>query len=267
MLIILIGILVGPYLYTERKYDRSIRLQVVSSLNNVNISRKQTSEQAGYVIVKGVNRYLTEDDLYHIFDREKIIERDHVFYLGYQGVSNATASAQGLDRLHHFVNSYLVGFMPFETDAVWVPLYTLTLQKSYMFDHLQYSGLADVWQNSRQAFYYTRGDCEDHAIILADWLIGLGRDARVVLGTVNGEGHAWVVLFMDEKEYLLEATDKRKLRSVNDFQLAYLATEYRPEYQFNRHQFWFNTGSAMTTKYSGDHWVLKSEFVSAKNKL
>ena len=129
------------------------------------------------------------------------------------------------------------------------------------------SGFADVWQNSRQAYYFTRGDCEDHAIILADWLISMGLDARVVIGKVDGGGHAWVVLLVDGKEYLLEATDKRKIRSLNNFQLARLVRGYSPEYQFNRKQFWFNAGRQLTTKYTGDHWVLKSRYVNYNNRI
>ena len=69
--------------------------------------------------------------------------------------------------------------------------------------------MREIWQNSRQAYLHTRGDCEDHAIILADWLIALGHDARVVLGNHRGGGHAWVVLFQDGREMILEATSKK----------------------------------------------------------
>lgn len=89
----------------------------------------------------------------------------------------------------------------------------------------------------------------------------MGLDARVVLGEVKGHGHAWVVLLIDGKEYLLEATDKKKRRSLNNFQLARMVRGYNPKYQFNRDQFWFNAGKAFTTQYSGNHWILKSRFV------
>jgi hypothetical protein len=228
------------------------------------MSQDQLSEQSGYVGVMGTGRKFTEKQLQKKLNYQTSKGVDHTYYWQFQGVRNATVSAQGIDRLHHFGNSYLVGFTPFETQSVWVPLYTLAIRKKYAFDRLQYSGLSDIWQNSRQAFYYTRGDCEDHAIMLADWLIGMGLDARVVLGDYNGGGHAWVVLLTGGKEYLLEATGKKKMRSLNEFKLARLATGYSPVCQFNRDQFWHNEGNKFTTRYTGNHWVLKSRFVKYK---
>lgn len=253
-------------MYTEWKYDRQIKLQILSSLEKLDSNQNQSTDQAGYVKVKGVKHYFTEKDLHMILRNQKRNHGKSSYTWKWHGVSHATVSAQGLDRLHHFANSYLIGFRPFETKSVWVPLYTLTLRKHFEFDHIQHSGLVEVWQNSRQAFYYTRGDCEDHSIILADWLISMGLDARVVLGKLKGKGHAWVILVKDGKEYLLEATAKRKLRSLNSFQLARMVRGYNPEYQFNRDQFWFNAGNAFTTHYSGDHWILKSRYVNYNNQ-
>lgn len=143
-----------------------------------------------------------------------------------------------------------------------MPLYTLVLRKHYEFDHIQYSGLEDVWQNSKQAYYFIRGDCEDHAIILADWLISMGIDARVVIGTHKKTGHAWVIFFTDDKEYLLEPTSKRKTRTMGAIPPAALMVDYHPAYQFNRDRFWVYTGSLFTTRYSGPNWKMKSRFVA-----
>lgn len=251
-------------MYTEWKYDRQIKLKIESSLEKLDIDQDQSTEQAGYVKVKGVNKYFTEEALHRILKNQKKNHGSGSYIWQWHSIPYATASAQGLDRLHHFANSYLVGFKPFETKLIWVPLYALTLRKHYEYDHIQYSGLADVWQNSRQAFYYTRGDCEDHAIILADWLISLGLDARVVIGKLEGESHAWVILLKDGKEYLLEATKKKKLRSLNSFLLSSVTRGYDPVYQFNRKHFWFNADNTFTTNYSGDHWILKSIYVNYK---
>jgi len=171
-----------------------------------------------------------------------------------------TATAFGVDRQHHFVNAYLEGFQPFRTEQLWVPLYTIAHKLVYQRDHLQYSGLQDVWQSSRQAFYNTRGDCEDHALILADWLISMGYDARVVLGTAMREGHAWVVVFHEGQEFLLEATSKRKKMDWSLYPLAGLQTDYQPKYMFNRRFFWTNQGSEFTTRYSGGQWLRQSRY-------
>lgn len=171
-----------------------------------------------------------------------------------------TVTAVGVDRQHHFVNAYLEGFQPFRTEQLWVPLYTIAHKLVYQRDHLQYPGLQDVWQSSRQAFYNTRGDCEDHALILADWLISMGYDARVVLGTAMREGHAWVVVFHEGQEFLLEATSKRKKMDWSLYPLAGLQTDYQPKYMFNRRFFWTNKGSEYTTRYSGVQWLRQSRY-------
>lgn len=174
-------------------------------------------------------------------------------------------AAMGLDRQHYFANSYLIGYQPYKTDKLWQPLVTLALRKTYQFDHDQHgSAIQDVWQNSRQAYLYSHGDCEDHAILLADWLISMGYDARVVIGRVPSGGHAWVILFHDGKEYLLESTSKRRPRSIGDFTLAKYAPDYQPEFLFNREQFWVNTGPSLTTRYSGKQWKETSRFYADK---
>ena len=174
-------------------------------------------------------------------------------------VANApvTTIAPGLDRRHHFANAYLVGYVPFPQVEAWVPLAALAQRKRYQFDHEQYPGAPELWQTSREAFFHPRGDCEDHAIAVADWLIGLGHDARVVIGTMRGGGHAWVVLFDGPRTYLLEATDKRPGRALP---LASQLPDYRPEAMFNRDQYWVNAGSPLTTDYRGARWQPRSRF-------
>ena len=170
-----------------------------------------------------------------------------------------TSVAPGLDRRLHFANGYLVGYVPYPDVAPWVPLYALARNKAYQLDHDSLPGAEEVWQTSREAFFYPTGDCEDHAIALADWLIGLGLDARVVLGSVEGGGHAWVVVFDGARTYLLEATDKR-IGSNAALPLADGMTGYRPEHMFNRRDYWVNTGSPMTTDYRGPQWEVRSRY-------
>ena len=218
------------------------------------------ADQTGFMVGVESAFVLTENIIHQRIARKALLDQAHFSTWRWRGRTEVAASAQGLDHLHHFVNSYLVGFKPFDTDKIWVPLYALAQKKQYQYDHLQYSGLADVWQNSIQAFYYTRGDCEDHAIALADWLIEMGCHARVVLGDYNGNGHAWVILFHEGQTYLLEATNKRRMKSLKHYPLAQLARGYHPRFQFDRQGFWVNTGSAFTYRYTGEHWVLRSRF-------
>ncbi|MBN1586259.1 MAG: hypothetical protein JW937_02390 [Candidatus Omnitrophica bacterium] len=56
----------------------------------------------------------------------------------FEGILDATASAPGLDRLHHFVNSFLVGYQPFAADSLLEILHTVAICKTYKRDDLQY---------------------------------------------------------------------------------------------------------------------------------
>ncbi len=173
-------------------------------------------------------------------------------------------SALGVDGEHHLASAFLEGFQPFETDNPMVPLYVLSQRKRYQLDSRNYWGKDDVWQTSRQAFLYPRGDCEDHAIVLADWLTMMGEDARVVIGDWGRERHAWVVLIKDGREYLLEATKKSGLGRNRPYPLARLHAEYKPDFMFNHEYFWVNAGSNNTTRYRGKAWQKRSRVFIAE---
>ncbi|AOS96063.1 Transglutaminase-like superfamily protein [Microbulbifer aggregans] len=259
--------LIAPHLalkiggYYEDTHSPPDALLVQESLSAINTGPDIQDSQRGVVRVQGSNQPLTENFLHRAVSARSEQDSAYVSIWHWQGVRDATASARGLDQKHHFANSYLVGFQPFKTRELWVPLYTLATRKEYQYDHLQYSGLADIWQTSRQAFFQKRGDCEDHAILLADWLINLGVDARVAMGSYNGEGHAWVVAIVNNQEYLLEATSKRRESSWQAMPLAALAEGYEVEFQFNRHFFWAKRSKEATRKYRGSHWIKKSQFI------
>ncbi|MFA0809799.1 transglutaminase domain-containing protein [Microbulbifer epialgicus] len=262
-LLILSVLLIMPEILCNTLLTSSSDTPTPSSTNRAYGTTNTPNEdrQYGIVRVTGTTHPLPEETIQKVVARRTLEESAHVSIWNWQGLKAVTASARGLDQEHHFANSYLVGFKPFKTKQLWVPLYTLAMNKEYQYDHLQYAGLSDIWQTSRQAYYQKRGDCEDHAILLADWLIELGVDARVALGTHNGQGHAWVVAIVENQEYLLEATSKRRQTSWQAMPLAALAEGYEVEFQFNRHFFWAKKSSAPTRKYRGNHWIKKSQFV------
>ena len=182
-----------------------------------------------------------------------------------------TMSASGVDNKQHLVNSYLEGYAPFEVENVMTPLYILAQRKSYQFDAKNYYGREDVWQSSRQAYFYSRGDCEDHAIILADWLISMGEDARVVVGNWQGTGHAWVVLNQDNQSYLLEATRKSGVGRNKAYPLANLYPDYEPQYMFDRKNFWVTSLTETKVKsllnakvniYADNYWEKRSRYLT-----
>jgi hypothetical protein len=247
LLFILSELFVKPY---------SLEADPVESTFDRSASSKK-SNQKGILIIKA-GRWIPKaivKKMLHSSSRSSGV----VFY-NWNKIDAFTASAQGLDHKHHIVNSYLVGYSPFRAINTWIPWQTLALKKKYQVDHLTYKGRKDVWQTSRQAYKVTRGDCEDHAIALADWLINMGNDARVVLGTHKGGGHAWVVLFKGGKEFLLEATQKSGLNTMRKFPLAKYQSGYHPKYMFNRTHFWKNTGSSSTKKYTSSKWIKMSKY-------
>lgn len=175
---------------------------------------------------------------------------------------SAVGLARGIDRNYHVWQSFLQSYVPFATDNIWLPLLVLANRKGYAFDHDLYrlGSDGDIWQTSREAFSLPRGDCEDHAILLADWLIGLGENARVAVGTMSGGGHAWVVLFRGGREYVLEATQKRGVAGLKNWPLARTKPEYQPRFQFDREHFWVNTRNTATVRYNDARWELRSTY-------
>lgn len=253
------GAWLAVLIYTA-SVERYVSHKIADVVEADTIAPEQIANATGVVHVLRSDAIFTEPQIQKYIDS---YAKEHYssFMLWNDDKANVvTGSALGLDNKHHFSNSYLIGFAPFEADKMWIPLYTLSKKLTYQYDEKQYNGLLDVWQNSKQAFFNTRGDCEDHAIALSDWLIEMGFDARVAVGTYKSEGHAWVIVFKEGKEYLLEATEKSKSAVWTNYPLARLQSNYRPEYMFNREYFWVNSGSRYTTRYSGNHWRKVSRY-------
>lgn len=243
----------------QQRLQQQFLSQLQSSADALPPALLESSWQQGEAYFLADKRRLTELDVAVALKRDNAA-MDASY--GWQDGTGRTAmlSAPGLDWQHHFANSYLVGVRPFATDNDWLPLYSLAQRKLYQLDAEQHGGRQELWQNSAQAWRALRGDCEDHAILLADWLISEGIDARVVVGKYQGGGHAWVVAIRDGKAFLLEATDKRVGKSWNHYPLAGLDQHYVPQLMFNRQQFWTNTGSRQHGDYLGAHWQMSATF-------
>lgn len=240
---------------------------VAAQINNIQQPepiKRQEKIEAGSLLIYPQNKLISKKLLQQVIAKNDGLDHFATYgtnpKAGIAAEVNLFASALNTEDRHEIVSSYLVGYSPFETNNIWIPFLTLSQRKTYQYDHIQYAGRKDVWQTSKQAFQLTRGDCEDHAIALADWLIEMGEDARVVLGSYKDSGHAWVVLFKGEKEFLLEATRKVSRVSLKRYPLATLMTDYRPKLMFNRNDFWANEGQVHTTDYSAEYWVKKSHY-------
>lgn len=247
----------------QSTFDKKLIIKTTSATANIDSKLTTNSYQNGKVIFLTDHYTLTEQIINSEVDKLRLHNKLEASYTlsWMDSYSNeVTASAIGLDWKHHIVNSYLVGIRPFPVKNKWLPLYTIAKMKTYQLDSEQYQTV-EMWQNSAQAFILPRGDCEDHAIILADWLISEGIDAKVVLGKYKTQGHAWVVATINKKSFLLEATSKRLLKSWNHYPLAKVAINYHPEYMFNRTNFWVN--SKQNKNYNEDNWIKTSEFESS----
>ena len=136
-----------------------------------------------------------------------------------------------------------------------------TIWKSVL-DHCEYRndydvdavGLAkDSWQTSAETLQRRSGDCEDSSILLADWLISRGIEARVVIGETDAlQGHAWCIARVDDEVYLLETTVKRDETEDEPPLAVDLTDRYRPEYLFDRDRLYFFTGERLQDP--GDSW-------------
>lgn len=113
----------------------------------------------------------------------------------------------------------------------------------------------EAWKTPEETWNEKAGDCEDTAILLADALISEGFPARVAIGWNGNIGqHAWCVVMIGERQYVLESTlqgrlDHKALVSIED-----AAPFYQPEQLFDRDHLYFSGGEPGTagTDYFAD---------------
>ncbi len=110
-------------------------------------------------------------------------------------------------------------------------------------------GGADSWEFPSQTALHGSGDCEDSSLLLADLLIANGFDARVVLGRHQGEGHAWCVVRIGKRVFLLESTNPHAAKARLLPHLEDVALEYEPAYMFDREHLYFKDFEGWTSNY------------------
>jgi hypothetical protein len=122
----------------------------------------------------------------------------------------------------------------------------------------------DAWQTGEETRTSGEGDCEDSAILLADWLISRGFEARVVIGTFGPgpeqrQAHAWVALRFNDAEFLMESTEfpfgqARPMTVAETLELA--GGTYVPELQFDRDAIYVPKQAA--EQLATDYWSDKA---------
>ena len=107
---------------------------------------------------------------------------------------------------YHYVNEYLTGYCPpahfpagisrlNEMLLIWN---SVVRGMRYVPDSADGNEDNDAWQTAAETQQLGTGDCEDSSILLADWLIARGFEARVALGHyAERGGHAWVIVRLE----------------------------------------------------------------------
>jgi len=171
--------------------------------------------------------------------------------------------AVDLHGTFHFVSRYLTGYAPV---AHFPKKMSRLSEMLHIWDEVIHSvdyvpdsadGIEDndAWQFGPETQRLGTGDCEDSSIFLADWLASRGFEVRVALGHYgeNG-GHAWVVVRLEGKVYLLESTNPKA--DVSHAPLASdVGARYVPDVMFD--------GQALYARrypehpWGGDYWSTK----------
>ncbi len=171
--------------------------------------------------------------------------------------------ATGTDGKFHYVNEFLTGYAPpavfsrnytrvHELFTIWT---TVHAHCSYTKDPGERRAQTDRWQMAAETQRIQRGDCEDSSIFLADWLLSRGFKARVALGRYGDiGGHAWVVVRLDDKDFLLESTEGRP-DPDNPPYVSQVGGRYLPEILFDRFNIY--SPSNPSQKWGGDYWSPK----------
>ena len=103
----------------------------------------------------------------------------------------------------------------------------------------------EVWKTARETWREAAGDCEDTSILLADVLIGAGFDARVAIGWNGNIGqHAWVVVRLGDRQYILESTLQKKIERSDLAAIGDASAFYQPEQLFDRDEIYYTTARA-----------------------
>lgn len=175
-------------------------------------------------------------------------------------IDNAGRYNRVTSFLSHFEGPVLDPPPATKVEEMYCVWYAVATRCRYTSDISGTNGPRDYWQNSMETFESRLGDCEDSSILLADWLISRGIEAKVATGkTKEGEGHAWCVARIDGVQYILETTALPD--PENPPLAAELWSEYLPRYLFDRDGIYFlknENDMAVHDYWGGELWLILS---------
>jgi hypothetical protein len=205
----------------------------------------------------GTKRIFTYEELNHIYSKQK---NYGTLILSTKTTKDFTATAMATDNKRYIANEFLQGYSPYKVTNVWQIMDRMR-DFEFLADGATVKKNRDIWLTGKEFFTHRIGDCEDYAILLADWMIKNNWDARIILGTLNNIGHAWVLLRVNEKDYILDSTKKSLFSQYRHFPLAKHKPEYKHEYMFNRSEFWSYEKKKNNSAYSKTNWTHKSQIL------
>jgi predicted transglutaminase-like cysteine proteinase len=123
----------------------------------------------------------------------------------------------------------------------------------YVYDNFDGQGIPDYWQFPVETYALGKGDCEDSAALRVALARALGnKEVLMVLGTYNGGGHMFNLLWKDEKIYICENTSNVwNPQEIPGNDLAAGLPPYKINYVFNENQCWVVNGDINFGEWAG----------------
>ncbi|XP_059673883.1 coiled-coil and C2 domain-containing protein 2A [Gavia stellata] len=73
----------------------------------------------------------------------------------------------------------------------------------FLPDSVSFAGICDLWSTSDQFLYLLAGDEEEHAVLLCNYFLGMGKKAWLIIGNAIPEGPTAYVLTLEQSQYVI----------------------------------------------------------------
>ncbi|XP_075608570.1 coiled-coil and C2 domain-containing protein 2A isoform X2 [Balearica regulorum gibbericeps] len=73
----------------------------------------------------------------------------------------------------------------------------------FLPDSVSFAGICDLWSTSDQFLYLLAGDEEEHAVLLCNYFLGMGKKAWLIIGNAIPEGPTAYVLTLEQSRYVI----------------------------------------------------------------
>ncbi|KFP75461.1 Coiled-coil and C2 domain-containing protein 2A, partial [Acanthisitta chloris] len=73
----------------------------------------------------------------------------------------------------------------------------------FLPDTVSFAGICDLWSTSDQFLYLLAGDEEEHAVLLCNYFLGMGKKAWLITGNAIPEGPTAYVLTLEQSQYVI----------------------------------------------------------------